>query len=213
MVKEVIFIGGGDYRKEENLEIDKYLISILNKDSKILIIPFATTKEKYVSWESTLLNNFKKYNLSNFEVLDEDLPKEVMIKRIKSSDALFFTGGLPDLLLNKLKEKDLIKNLLNYSGVIIGYSAGTLAFCNECIILPEEGYTRTQILAGIGLCNFSTYVHYNESHDKYLLELSKDREIYAIENKSAIVLKDNKLKFIGKIYLFKNNQKKDVTLE
>ena len=67
MVKEIIFIGGGDYRKEENIEIDKYILSLINKDSKILIVPFATTKEKYVSWAATLLNNFKKYDISNFE--------------------------------------------------------------------------------------------------------------------------------------------------
>jgi peptidase E len=207
MPKEIIFLGGGDYRKEENIEIDDYLISVLNKDSKILIIPFAAPKEKYVSWASALLNNFKKYGISNFEILDEDLSEDIMVKRIKGSNALFFTGGSPELLLDKLKEKNLINFLLNYPGILIGYSAGTLVFCKECIILPEEGRTKIQILNGVGLCDFSTYVHYNESHDKYLLDLSKNREIYAIENKSAVVLKDNRLKFIGKVHLFKNNEK------
>lgn len=208
MAKEIIFIGGGDYRKQENRAIDKYLIKIIKPEMKILIIPFASRKEKYVSWASALFVNFSKYHIKNFSILDIDLPKEVMIDRIKESDVLFLTGGLPNVLIEALSKKGLISIIRNYHGIIIGYSAGALAICRDCIILPEEGHPGKEIIRGLGLCDFSVYVHYSKDQDKDLSEFSKERKIYAICDKSAIVLKNGKMSFIGDSFLFDKNKAK-----
>lgn len=207
-MSHIVFIGGGDYRKQENEKIDDYLKSVISPEMNILIIPFATDKSKYVSWASTLFNNFKRYGISKMEILDEDLPARVMAERIASSQVLFFTGGMPDKLMNKLIEKELLEKIKKYDGILIGYSAGTLAFCKDCVVLPEEGHPLVEVIEGMGLCDFSTDVHYEESHDVHLFELSKDREIYAIKNKSAIVLNKGKMSFIGEVFLFHKGKKR-----
>jgi dipeptidase E len=209
--KEIILIGGGDYRKQENEEIDNYLRKIISPDMKILIVPFATTKDKYVSWASSLFNNFGRYGLRNFEILDEDLEKEKIIQRINSSDVLFFTGGLPNIFMEKVIEKDIIGTIKEFEGILIGYSAGSIVLSKECIVLSEEGHPNEEIIDGIGLVDFSNYVHYKKDQDSSLIRFSKNRKIFAIGNKSAISVREKERLFIGDIYLFENCIKKKIT--
>ncbi len=207
MVRELIFIGGGDYRKEENLEIDKYLLTKISKDSKILIIPFATDKSKYVSWSAALFNNFKKYDLKHWELVDLDLPPEIIKQQIQHSDVLFLTGGLPNLLMENFEKKEVTDIIKTFKGIIIGYSAGALVLSKDCVILPEEGHPGAEIIKGLNLAKFSTYVHYSSEHDIYLKKFSKSREIYAITNQSALIYDGKIIKGIGEIYLFKDGIK------
>ncbi len=206
--KELIFIGGGDYRKQENQDIDTYLASILRSSMKILIVPFASPQEKHESWMKTLMANFSKYDLTNFELLDENLSKEEMADKIESAEAIFIIGGLPTTLLAKIRKKDIEESFRKCAGVIIGYSAGAMVLPNSCIILPEGGYTKVEKVKGLGMCDFGIYVHYKEEHDLYLKQFSSNMKIYAISDRSALVYKDGELNYIGEgVYLFHKGKK------
>ncbi len=61
MAKEIILIGGGDYRRNENIAIDNYIVSKIDDSSRISIIPFAVKeKEKQVSRFNSIKEVFLK---------------------------------------------------------------------------------------------------------------------------------------------------------
>ena len=75
-----------------------------------------------------------------------------------------------------------------------------------------EGYVKIKdsqnekIIKGLGLVKFYMIAHYKEEFDKTLLKLSKDKNIYGVPEKSAIVI-DGNLEFIRDVYLFSKGRK------
>lgn len=207
MAKHVILIGGGDYRKRENGEIDEYLKTIITPEMTVLIVPFASEASKHISWAAALYTNFKEHGIDRFSILDPALPDDVVLERINGADVLFLVGGLPDVLIEALRRKGALDAVRNHPGIIIGYSAGALALSEECVILPEPGHPSTEIVRGIGVVPFSTYVHYNESHDGPLSKLSLARDIFAISDRGAIVIAGNHTAYIGKVFKFHRGTK------
>lgn len=210
MPKEIIFIGGGDYRKKENLKIDNYLCRILKKGAKIIFIPFAVKEiEKRESRVNAISNALKEHKEFFFFVLNEDKQtKEEMIKEVNEGDALFILGGDPILLLNEIKRLGLKDTIINFEGVLIGYSAGAMIL-SEKLIIPggmDKNYPNSKILEGVGEFDFSIVPHYTPESNSILKELSKNKEIYAIPDKSALIIKNGgRIKKIGKVYSFKGN--------
>jgi dipeptidase E len=203
MEKQLILIGGGDYRKDENKEIDSYILSQINPNSKFLIIPFAKKEnEKRKSIFDSISKVFNKKEKYSFSILDENIQtKEEMIDKINSSDVLFLTGGDPILLKAKIKELNIQESIKNFKGLTIGYSAGAMIF-SEKIIIPKEmdkNYPNSKISKGLGSIKFSIIPHYKEEFYEILKKLSKETEIYALENKSALILKNQEIKKIGKV--------------
>lgn len=214
MVKELILIGGGDYRKKENQRIDKYIKSKLNSDSKILVIPLAVKeKNRRLSRFNSVSTALKEKGLKNFEMINETKESiKQMINKINSSDALFITGGNPKFLLESLKKLKLIRSIKNYKGMIIGYSAGAMILSKKCVIPGgiEEEYPKTVILKGLGLIEFSISPHYKKEHDVILKNLSKKYDFYGIMDKSALICKDSSLFKIGKVIHFYKGTKTDL---
>ena len=205
--KETILIGGGDYRKQENTIIDLYLSKRISPEMKILILPFASPQKTWASWFSALFKNFEKYGWYNFEMLDPDLPSGILTSKIESADILFFTEGLPDILLKLIKEKGLAETIIQHQGLVIGQGASALALCRECIITPNKDYPTALLLEGLNLVSFAVAVHYEESMNPLLMELSRKRKIYALPDKSAIVYKENLTSFIGEVFCFQDGKR------
>jgi len=70
----------------------------------------------------------------------------------------------------------------------------------------KRGKTWTE--PGLGVVDFSVEVHYKDTLDNDLLEQSKDHKIYAIPERTALIVEGEKLSEFGdSIYLFENGQK------
>jgi len=83
----------------------------------------------------------------------------------------------------------------------MGNSAGALVLCKEVVITKDKDNPKTEIVEGLGLVDFSAEVHYNGSNGDELIELAKERTIYAIAENSAIIY-DGSFEFIGKVCVF-----------
>ncbi|MGM9977220.1 MAG: Type 1 glutamine amidotransferase-like domain-containing protein, partial [Clostridium sp.] len=147
----------------------------------------------------------------HIKLLDYQLTNQEMQKEIKQHSILYFTGGRPEKLMRILAEKELIQEIKEFSGLIVGVSAGALVFCEDCIITKDQYYLETQVIEGLGLVDFSVEVHYNGNNDKELFSLSANRNIYAIPNGSAIFWEDNVVKPIHNVTLFSKRKKQIVT--
>ena len=205
---ELCFIGGGHVLKGELDDVFEELSKRIKPNSHIVVIPFATDVAKYDSWMESLNQFFSSISNVTLNLLHEDLSKSEMITMINDCDGLFIVGGKPEKLLQIIEEKELALSIRNFPGLLIGYSAGALAFCDDCILTKDDDYAESLVIRGLGLVDFSVEVHYNETSDDELFKLSNDRTIYALPDGSAIFYKVGKIhKIVNDVTLFESMKK------
>lgn len=205
---ELCFIGGGHVLKGELDEVFEELSKRIKPNSKVLVVPFATEISKYDSWMESLIQVFSKISNVTLDLLHEELSTKEMVSMINDSDVLYFIGGRPEKLLKIIEEKELASSIGNYPRLQIGYSAGALAFCRECILTKDDDYPESLVIKGLGLVDFSVEVHYNEASDDELFALSTERTIYAHPDGSAIFYRDGEIhKKVNDVILFQAKKK------
>ncbi|WP_342577490.1 Type 1 glutamine amidotransferase-like domain-containing protein [Psychrobacillus sp. FSL K6-2843] len=205
---ELFFIGGGHVLKGELNDVLEELECKINPNAKVLIIPFATDESRYDSWMESMRQAFACIPNVTLGLLHEELSKEKMVTMIQAYDVLYFIGGQPERLLQVILDKELTGTISSFPGLMIGYSAGALAFCTDCILTKDEDYPDTIVLQGLGLVDFSVEVHYRPESDNELLTLSKGRTIYALPDGSAIFYKDGNIDTrVNNIITFENSNK------
>ena len=205
---ELCFIGGGHVLKGELDDVFEELSKSIKANAKVLVVPFATEVSKYDSWMANLKQVFSIYTNATLTLLHEDLSKNEMEDLINESDVLYLIGGRPEKLLQLIEEKELARSIENFPGLLIGYSAGALAFCEDCLLTKEEDYPESLVINGLGLVDFSVEVHYNEASDDELYTLSSDRRIYALPDGSAIFYKEGKVhKKVNDVILFESKKR------
>ncbi|MFJ7828344.1 Type 1 glutamine amidotransferase-like domain-containing protein [Psychrobacillus sp. NPDC096623] len=205
---ELCFIGGGHVLKGELDEVFEELSKRIKPNSKILVVPFATEVSKYDSWMGSLEQAFSNMINVKLDILHEDFPTSEMVTMINDSDVLYLIGGRPEKLLKIIQEKELAASIRNYPGLIIGYSAGALAFCEDCILTKDDDYPESIVIKGLGLVDFSVEVHYTEANDDELFALSTERTIYALPDGCAIFYKDGRIhKKVNDVISFLENKK------
>ena len=134
--------------------------------------------------------------------------KESAADKISASDIIYFTGGLPDRMMERIKEFELEAVLKNYSGIVMGYSAGAVIQLAEYHLSPDADYKEFAYYEGLGyIDNFYLEVHYgntdvqNESVKKVLSERKKT--VYALNlGKGAIVVDNGKIDLLGDVRIF-----------
>ena len=205
---ELCFIGGGHVLKGELDEVLEELSKSIKPNANIVVVPFASDVYKYKSWMESLEQVFSNISNVTLDLLHEDLNTKEMISMINDSDALYFIGGRPEKLLKLIEEKELASSISNFPGLLIGYSAGALAFCEDCILTKDEDYPESLVMKGLGLVDFSVEVHYNEASDVELFALSTERTIYALPDGSAIFYKNGNIhKKVNDVISFLANKK------
>ncbi len=119
------------------LSSNKQIIkSFLEENSKIGFIPTASELDNdrwYMEKDKKDLIEMK-YNITNIEITSEG--KEEILKKLDSVDAIFVAGGNCFYLLQQLKQKDIIQELIEFANnkLYIGSSAGS------CIACPSINY-------------------------------------------------------------------------
>lgn len=217
--KEIILMGGGDYRNNENKKIDEFIINKAGKKANFVFIPFAVREpEKREKRVKSIIDTYYKQGVKNFEILDENkMSREEMKNKIKKANVLFLTGGDPKILLESLDKLELKEEIANSKMLIIGFSAGGMILSEKCII-PEgmdKNYPETIYLEGLGLVKQSFIPHYNEKFDETLKDISKKVDIYAISEGDALYidLLTGDCEKLGEIKLFSKGKKNPVIIQ
>ena len=120
---------------------------------------------------------------------------ETMRMKVLNSSVVLLTGGAPDLMMKRIKEKKLKKILKNYKGVMIGYSAGAMIQFDQYHISPDEEYPEFSYQQGLGcLSGFDVEVHFRTSRSQMKsiekVQLEKKIPLYGIYEDGAIVVSD-----------------------
>ncbi len=136
--------------------------------------------------------------------------KQTAKDKIQNADIIYFLGGLPNRMMDRLKEFDLIDVLIQHNKVVIGYSAGAIIQFEEYFLSPDADYPTFNYYKGIPwLKDFYLQVHYEnteeqtESINKVLSKHKKS--VYATyKGEGAIVVENGNKKIIGRVLIVEN---------
>lgn len=139
--------------------------------------------------------------------------KETAAQKIANADIIYFLGGLPDRMMDRIKEFELYDILMNHNGIVIGYSAGAVIQLSEYHLSPDDDYPEFQYYKGLPYLNdFYLEVHYKGTEIQNALIqrviVERGKPVYATAAGAGAILIDNgSVKLIGNVKAF-NNQKK-----
>ncbi len=212
---KLYFIGGASTRKREGADIYKKAFSDAGKSPIILTFPW-TRKHEDKSYRKITSDFFRELGAKKSIFAELSDSKKELIKKIKTSNIINLPGGNPRLLVNRIRDHKLIQILKEYKGVIIGNSAGALAFCKKYVAVEGQDLEpRTTLLPGLGLADIYVTVHYGSSDPIHagkgkpeIQKLSKaeDKTIYAIPERSALIYNNGQISNIGEIYLLEEGR-------
>ena len=134
--------------------------------------------------------------------------KESAIEKIKNSDVLYFTGGLPDRMMDRIKDFELEDAIMSHPGIIMGYSAGAVIQLKEYHLYPDGDYTNFGYYEGLPMLDdFYLEIHYrgldvqNESIKLCLEERGKP--VYVTSDRGGgIVVEKGNIRTIGKVDVY-----------
>ena len=231
-MKKCVLIGGGDIGKGRTIyqtkEIDEEIVKLTHKDnSNFLFIGLASSYAD--SYYDTIKKIYKNlgcktvYLKKNNLIHNPDLVKE----KIEKADIIYIGGGDTIKLLDYCREYNLdiqLQKAYERGCVLVGISAGA-------ILLSKEGFSDSKILRGesnkyefiegLNFIDISICPHYHEDYNKTKQleeELKVNKEVYGIENGTALKIIENDISYIksidrNNIYLcFNDNEFKEKIL-
>ncbi len=134
--------------------------------------------------------------------------KESAARKIEAADILYFPGGLPDRMMERIKEFDLYERLRRHEGIVMGYSAGALIQLAEYHLSPDGDYPTFQYGEGLPYLNdFYIEVHYEgtDAQDSAIRRVLSERgkTVYAPTLGAGAILADNgAIKLLGDVRVF-----------
>ncbi len=178
--------------------------SELRNNKSIVYIPGGIDKidkatNKYVPIFTKHFENVG-INFENINILTSDTNIEDAKKLVDNASFLMLMGGDPFSQKELCEKLEIIDNLKNYKGVMLGFSAGAMLMSKYIIITPcSEEYPDFRIEEGLNLDDISIYPHNNTSEDIYPDILDIGGEKY---KKQDLIKVGNEY---GEFYLLQDN--------
>ncbi len=154
--------------------------------------------------------NFTKHfqnvgiEFESVNVITPELSSDEAKKMVKNASFVMLMGGDPFKQKELCERLDIMNELKNFNGVMLGFSAGAMLMSKYIIITPcSEEFPDFHIEPGLNLDGISIYPHNNTSDKEYPEELVSGDEVY---KKSDLlqVAKD-----YDKFYLLQDNLRED----
>ncbi len=173
----------------------------------VLVFPWARASFDLQYRRRQILTDYlRALGADNVEFMEYGQPNS-LAEKIAESNIIYLTGGQPSILLERIRAMALQRLLASFGGVIVGRSAGALALCSRCIATVRSS-RKAKILAGLGLVDITLKTHYTPARDDEVLgRLSREQQIFAVPEGSAIISCNGSLSTIGAVYLFCGGQR------
>ena len=181
-----------------NYEIVKKYIK---KTDKIGFIPTASELDSDRWYMEKYRDYFigEHYDLINIDITNET--REEILNKFNSSDVMFIPGGNSFYLLQQLKTKDVLQELISFAKnkLYIGVSAGSCIACPNIEYLeklddksdaPElKDYDAMNLFNGYILPHYKSDVEYSKLIDE-IVDDYKELNCVALTNEQAIIVED-----------------------
>jgi peptidase E len=208
---KLYLLGGENIYLRTAQSINELAFHDAGKPLSVAVLPWARASfDRAYKKRKALTDYFINIGADNIVFVDFSDSPETIAQKIAASNVVYLTGGLVTALVERLKKAGVDALLKNYRGVIVGRSAGALALCRHCIVTLRHS-KKVLVISGLGLTDFTLKAHYHADQDGVLMSLSKKERIYAVAPRSVIILNSGSLTFLGKVYLFENGTRKQLT--
>ncbi len=158
-----------------------------------------------------IVGGFASYGISERDITFINYfadTKESAARKIEKADIVYFPGGLPDRMMDRIKEFELYDILMKHDGIIMGYSAGAVIQLSEYHLSPDDDYPEFRYYKGLPYLNgFYIEVHYegteiqNAAIRRVIAERGKP--VYATASRhGAIIIDNGNIKPIGNVKVF-----------
>lgn len=133
--------------------------------------------------------------------------KESAEEKIAAADILYFPGGLPDRMMERIEEMGIAPALRAHNGLVMGYSAGAVIQLDRYHLSPDADYPAFGYYRGLGyLSGFAIEVHYEgrPSQDASIARVLAEQKIpvYVTHTgKGGIIVTSEGMCRIGKVDL------------
>lgn len=165
-------------------------------------------------------------SISNIDICDGR--NSHIIKDLQNKDVLILAGGHVPTQNKFMKQLQLKKYLLDYKGIVVAWSAGSMNCANVVYAGPELAgeaidpfYKRW--ITGLGITNINIFPHYQSLKNDYLdglrlieditFEDSMGHEIIALNDGSYIMLDDGQATVYGEAYSIKDGYQKQICVD
>jgi dipeptidase E len=209
-MSKVYLLGGENVFRRTARNINAQAFQDAGSPLDVLVFPWARASFDRKYWKrKRLFDYFLSLGASNVTFIEYVDQTEDIAHKMTTASLVYLTGGLPTILIERLRKMRIDRMLKNYTGVVVGRSAGALALCQKCIITCRSN-SKVKIVDGINIVNLTLKVHYKPEYDPILQHLSKQGPIYAIPEASAIMRENDHLSSINTVYLFENGDKQTI---
>ena len=129
-------------------------------------------------------------------------------EKAANAGIIYFLGGLPDRMMDRIHEFDLYDVLIAHRGIVMGYSAGAVIQLSEYHLSPDEDYPKFGYYNGLPyLSGFYHEVHYEgtDVQNEAIARVIKERScpVYATHRgKGAIIVDDGSVRTVGEVDIF-----------
>ncbi len=201
--------GGENVVRRDAEEVNRQAFIDAGGTPRVLVFSWARASfDNTYEKRKRLFDYFRSLGASSVTFADYSSTHEEIMEKIAWSDLVYLTGGLPSVLVERLRKAGVDSLLRTYGGVIVGRSAGALALCKKCIITCRSN-SAVKVIDGLGLVDLTLKVHYRLGRDEELLKLSKEQEVFAVPKGSALVYNNGHLSFINTVYFFHKGERKN----
>jgi peptidase E len=205
---KLYLLGGENVFKRSAREVNERAFQDAGEPLVVLVFPWARASfDKGYKKRKRLVDYFISLGASTINFIEYSNSNETIAKKMADSNIVYLTGGLANVLVERLKNMGVDRLLHDYRGVIVGRSAGALALCRKCIITCRSN-SKVKLIDGLGLADLTLKAHYKPEKDTTLEQLSRQEKIYAVPEGSALVYSNGACSFMGEVYLFENGTKR-----
>lgn len=134
--------------------------------------------------------------------------KETARQKIEDANVVYFTGGLPDRMMDRIRDFDLVEPLRAFDGVVVGYSAGAVIQLSEYHLYPDGDYTDYGYYEGLGYVDdlyLEVHYEYKPEQDISIQRVLSERTlpVYVTHTRlGGVVLDHGKVQIVGKVDLY-----------
>ena len=208
---KLIFYSGGSV--QENVQLDLQVLRIIGKKRpSFTFIPSSLADAHY--YFEDFMASFTQHGVSDFLMFPIDKPfSSSQLKKALNRDFVFLSGGNTFYFLKHLKRSGVYQALQAYGkkgGVLGGMSAGSIIQTPriDTASFPQSDQDENEVglknWNAMGLVNFEFFPHYLNSKDyiDHLMDYSLNSKwpLYACPDGSGIVLEDDSLQFLGRVW-------------
>jgi peptidase E len=201
---KIYLLGGENTHKRSAEKINQAAFNDAELAPKVLVFSWARASfDNTYAKGKLVFDYFRSLGASTVNAVSYSSNNGEIAEKIAHSNLVYLTGGVPSVLIERLKKPGVDRLLRNFGGVIVGRSAGALALCSKCVITCRIN-SNVKIIDGLGLVDLTLKAHYRLGWDRELVELSREHDIFAVPKDSAIIYDKGKLSAVNNVYLFHN---------